>query len=677
MIRPRSNVIGTCIGFCGLLLATAASAWAQKTVHCPDGDRIQIDVKEIAIKYDASSFTESVGGLYVLKERFEIVPQKLQEAAVATQQWNELVKGLAAGYNSCAITGQQYADGLNHIYPRLQEDSAGLNAIRKQILAGEKADEKRVQTLIDDFWSNLQQFVQVSHQEVTLQRIEAVSEQIESSNREISGKEDIAIQKADLILETLKKLSQQNLQKPVASPEQIGKEISELHKELSARADAAEQAYNEGYKLLDQFRFREAIPHLQQAVAAVPLPDFYLTLGRAYWAIPDLANAENVSRQGLAALDGKADDKHEARFYSLLGTILKAKPDLPGALDYAQKAFKLDEKTYGPDHPVVAIDMSDIGSILRERGDLDGAIDYTKRALTINERVYGPEHPTVAVDVNNIGIFLLEKGSLDEALDYTKRALKISEKVYGPENPLSASDASNIGQILLEKRDYDGALAYSLRALSIDEKVYGPDHPQVALIRNNIATIYEEKGEGHSTKNDLDVGLGYAKRSLEIYQNAYGPDHPEVAGVASNIAQILQDQGDLDGALRYTQKALEIDEKAYGLEHPMVAGLLNNLGQIYTNKRDLDSAFKYTKQALDITEKIYGPDNPKVATIAGNLGLILQDQGDLDGAIHYAEQALRIFEKVYGPNYFVVIKIQKNIADLKAKKAREANQHNR
>jgi tetratricopeptide (TPR) repeat protein len=240
---------------------------------------------------------KNLSGLNVLKERFEVVPQKLQEAAVATQQWNELVKGLAAGYNSCVITSQQYIDGINHIYPRLQEDSAGLNAIRKQILAGQKADEKRVQTLINDFWSNLQQFAQVSGQEVVLQRIEALSkalsEQIQSGNREISQKQDNTY---DLLLKLYNAYSQQNIQKPLPSPEQIGKEISELHKELSARADAAEQAYNEGYKLLDQFRFREAIPHLQEAVAAVPLPDFYLTLGRAYWAIPDLANAENISR---------------------------------------------------------------------------------------------------------------------------------------------------------------------------------------------------------------------------------------------------------------------------------------------------------------------------------------------------------------------------------------------
>ena len=102
-----------------------------KTVHCPDGDHIQIDVSQIAIKYDASSFAGTLSSLSVLSPRLQVVPKQLQEAAAATQQWNEFVKGLTSGYNSCAVTRQQYADGLNRIYPRLKEHAAELDTIRK------------------------------------------------------------------------------------------------------------------------------------------------------------------------------------------------------------------------------------------------------------------------------------------------------------------------------------------------------------------------------------------------------------------------------------------------------------------------------------------------------------------------------------------------------------------
>ena len=141
-------------------------AVAQKKIACPDGEHIEIDVRQISIQYDASSFAGTLGSLSVLGARLEVAPKRLQEVAAATQQWDEFLKGLAAGYNSCAITKQQFADGLSRIYPRLKEDGAGLEEIRKEMATGQKADAQRLQRLIDSFYENLRQFAQISNQQL-------------------------------------------------------------------------------------------------------------------------------------------------------------------------------------------------------------------------------------------------------------------------------------------------------------------------------------------------------------------------------------------------------------------------------------------------------------------------------------------------------------------------------
>src|SRR5208337_2303395 len=174
-----------------LALLVAPAAKAQKKVACPDGEHIIIDVKEISIKYDASSFAGTLSSLSVLGARLEVAPKKLQEAAVATQQWDEFLKGLVSGYNSCAITRQQYNDGLNRIYPRLKEDATDLEEIRKAIAAGQKADAKRLQQMIDSFYANLRQFAQISGKEIILQRIDALSEQVATGQGQILQKEDL------------------------------------------------------------------------------------------------------------------------------------------------------------------------------------------------------------------------------------------------------------------------------------------------------------------------------------------------------------------------------------------------------------------------------------------------------------------------------------------------------
>jgi hypothetical protein len=199
MLHRPLSVITQLLGLCLFISALPGNAWAQKTVHCADGDHILIDVKQIAIQYDASSFAGTLSGLTVLGARLEVAPKKLQEAVAATQQWNEFVKGLAAGYNSCAVTQQQYTDGLNRIYPRLKEDAADLEVIRKLISDGQRADTKRLQALLDSYWNNLRQFAQASGKEIILERIEALSKQVDTLNSSITENFELQSLAGDLV----------------------------------------------------------------------------------------------------------------------------------------------------------------------------------------------------------------------------------------------------------------------------------------------------------------------------------------------------------------------------------------------------------------------------------------------------------------------------------------------
>ena len=54
----------------GLLLLIARGASAQKKISCPDGDHFEIDLKQISIQYDASSFAGTLSSLSVLGSHF-------------------------------------------------------------------------------------------------------------------------------------------------------------------------------------------------------------------------------------------------------------------------------------------------------------------------------------------------------------------------------------------------------------------------------------------------------------------------------------------------------------------------------------------------------------------------------------------------------------------------------
>jgi len=106
---------------CVLVFLLVGASWpipsfAQKRTTCPDKtQRVQYDLKQLQIQYNASSFAGTLASLGALSAHLSVEQKVLRQASAATQQWNEFLKGLVAGYNSCAITNQQYADSLKRI----------------------------------------------------------------------------------------------------------------------------------------------------------------------------------------------------------------------------------------------------------------------------------------------------------------------------------------------------------------------------------------------------------------------------------------------------------------------------------------------------------------------------------------------------------------------------------
>ena len=62
-----------------------------------------------------------------------------------------------------------------------------------------------------------------------------------------------------------------------------------------------------------------------------------------------------------------------------------------------KRALAIDEKSYGPEHPNVAIGLNNLAQLLQATNRLGEAEPLMKRALAIDEKSYGPEHPTVAI----------------------------------------------------------------------------------------------------------------------------------------------------------------------------------------------------------------------------------------------------------------------------------------
>ncbi len=322
-----------------------------------------------------------------------------------------------------------------------------------------------------------------------------------------------------------------------------------------------------------------------------------------------------------------------------------------------RRALQIDETSYGPDHPTVAIDLNNLAQLLKDTNRLTEAEPLMRRALQIDETSYGPDHPTVAIDLNNLAQLLKDTNRLTEAEPLMRRALQIDETSYGPDHPTVAIDLNNLAQLLKDTNRLTEAEPLMRRALQIDETSYGPDHPTVARDLNNLALLLQDT-------NRLTEAEPLMRGALQIAETSYGPEHPTVAIELNNLAMLLKDTNRLTEAEPLILLALQIDETSYGPEHPMVARDLNNLALLLKDTNRLTEAEPLMRRALSIDETSYGPEHPTVAIDLNNLALLLKDTNRLTEAEPLMRRALQIDETSYGPDHPTVAIDLNNLAQL-------------
>ena len=130
----------------------------------------------------------------------------------------------------------------------------------------------------------------------------------------------------------------------------------------------------------------------------------------------------------------------------------------------------IDEASYGPDHPEVAIRLNNLAILLRDMNRLGEAEPLFRRALAIDEASYRAgssrrgERPQ-----QSRGIARVPRTGSREAEPLFRRALAIFEASYGPDYPIVAAGLNNLAELLRATNRLGEAEPHYRRALAISE----------------------------------------------------------------------------------------------------------------------------------------------------------------------------------------------------------------
>jgi tetratricopeptide (TPR) repeat protein len=244
------------------------------------------------------------------------------------------------------------------------------------------------------------------------------------------------------------------------------------------------------------------------------------------WPIWDVLrpHAELISRTAdLAKIT-----EPTSRLMNVLGSYLYIKGLYHKAEQWMRRSLKIDEASFGADHPKVAILLNNLAQLLKATNRLDKAEPLMRRALKIDEASFDTDHPKVAIRLNNLAQLLQDTNRLDKAEPLMRRALKIDESSLGPDHPTVAIRLNNLAQLLEATNRLDKAEPLMRRALKIDESSFGPDHPNVAIDLNNLASLFV-------ATNRLDKAEPLMRRALKIFEDSLGRDHPNTQAVRNNL----------------------------------------------------------------------------------------------------------------------------------------------
>jgi tetratricopeptide (TPR) repeat protein len=186
----------------------------------------------------------------------------------------------------------------------------------------------------------------------------------------------------------------------------------------------------------------------------------------------------------------------------------------------ATSHFDIDPQDAGGADAAWLLDRA--ASYLQVHARLAEARPLAERALAIDEAAYGPDHPDVAIRLSNLAQILQDLGQPAEARPLAERALAITEAAYGPDHPNVGIGLNNLAQILRDLGQPAEARPLTERALAIDEAAYGPDHPDVATLRANLAVILRELGRGSDTEQGpvIDEVSGAGQQSARTEGSA-------------------------------------------------------------------------------------------------------------------------------------------------------------
>ncbi|MDJ0840756.1 MAG: tetratricopeptide repeat protein [Acidobacteriota bacterium] len=309
---------------------------------------------------------------------------------------------------------------------------------------------------------------------------------------------------------------------------------------------------------------QRAIAVQEAAGAAESLVGSQNTLGRYYFSIGDLRNAEPAFRRAVELSREVWSEVHprQAELIIDLGRVEMYRQRLIEAETIFDEASNICWLTYAEAHPQFGILQGLRGEIWYRQGRLDEA-EFAVRESTLRvQSYYGPGHLQILNNTRCLGKIYHARGLYDEA---ERSFLQVTEGFLmsrGPQHPYLAEVLLDRAILYWDWGRHDEAQALSAEIVALNDRFYPNEHSTAARARLLDVRHLLAAGE-------TDAANRAAEDAVRRRPAAYGEQHPETADLLHQLGRTLIDFQRPNKGKPYLQKARAIYETLLGTDHPI------------------------------------------------------------------------------------------------------------
>jgi tetratricopeptide (TPR) repeat protein len=317
--------------------------------------------------------------------------------------------------------------------------------------------------------------------------------------------------------------------------------------------------------------------HIKRRLAGAVFAILSLATANSSFAVTDI-NQSYLKKDSSITLDSLHETTEIAEtVWADLSTRfvqLYEQANYQAAYDVAYRAHQIAEQNFGTNNISTADSLLKLGIVSQNLGEVDAAEDYMLSSLAILGDQLSPDHPDLAVVLTNLGNIYFESGRLKKSEQFHRKALVIRKNAFGLSDPSIAQSTYNLAVLYEHDHEYGKASRFYSQAISLWTQTLGPDHPYVGTALSNLTNTYTAQ-------------LKYAEaaviqhRTVAYNKSVFGTKHQEVASSLIDLGALYLEQGQFHPAANAYEEALNIAEHVLSSSDPQLAVLMYTLANAY------------------------------------------------------------------------------------------------